>query len=312
MPKLRVGVLMGGKSIEREVSFNSGRTVCDHLDTERYDIIPLFQMKTGQLYLLPWHFLHRGKTNDFEHRLAREAQTITWDDLSSHVDFVYIATHGRYAEDGTLQGTLELLGIPYLGSSRLSSALCMDKHMTKLFLQQAGIDVPRGIVITPEHVGDLEALQKYALALLKKNNITQSVVIKPHNEGSSLGISVLTSYDNLAHAITKACTIHEGTRQSVIVEEKLKAWNFHVLHSLIIKHINCFHCRQPKLLLKIIQTFLITTKNICPAAQLSSLRPAARQKLLPQFMIPAQDRCKRSKCKPFLALMDLLLPISES
>jgi len=74
MNKLRVGVLMGGKSIEHEVSFNSGRTVCDHLDTAAYTIIPLYQTRQGDLYILPWHFLHRGKTTDFVHRLAKEAQ----------------------------------------------------------------------------------------------------------------------------------------------------------------------------------------------------------------------------------------------
>ena len=61
---------MGGKSIEKEVSFNSGRTVCDHLDSIRYDIIPIFQTCSRQLYILPWHFLHRGKISDFEHRLS--------------------------------------------------------------------------------------------------------------------------------------------------------------------------------------------------------------------------------------------------
>ncbi len=73
MTKLRVGVLMGGKSIEKEVSFNSGRTICDHLDSMRYDIIPLFQTNANKLYILPWHFLHRGKISDFFNRLATEA-----------------------------------------------------------------------------------------------------------------------------------------------------------------------------------------------------------------------------------------------
>ena len=76
MQKIRVGVLMGGKSIEREVSFNSGRTICDHLDTSRYEIIPIFQTHNGILYELPWRFLYRGKITDFEHRLATEAQKL--------------------------------------------------------------------------------------------------------------------------------------------------------------------------------------------------------------------------------------------
>ena len=111
MNKLRVGVLMGGKSIEREVSFNSGRTVCDHLDTQRYEIIPIFQKKSGDLFILPWHFLYRGKTNDFEHRLDSEAKKIIWDDLKALVDFMYLAVHGRFAEDGTVQGFLEIATI---------------------------------------------------------------------------------------------------------------------------------------------------------------------------------------------------------
>lgn len=116
MHKIRVGVLMGGKSVEKEVSFNSGRTACDHLDTTRYNIIPIFQTDTGALYLLPWYFLHRGKISDFQHRLADEAQHIIWDDLKELIDFMFIAVHGQFAEDGTLQGFLELLQIPYLGS----------------------------------------------------------------------------------------------------------------------------------------------------------------------------------------------------
>ena len=149
MQKLRVGVLMGGKSIEKEVSFNSGRTICDHLDTARYTIIPIFQRHDGNLFILPWHFLHRGKISDFEHRLNQEAQKIVWDNLKKHVDFIYIATHGRYAEDGTLQGFLEVLGIPYLGSGILASSLRMDKIIHKKILERAGITLPKYLTIHP-------------------------------------------------------------------------------------------------------------------------------------------------------------------
>ncbi len=118
MIKLRVGVLMGGKSLEREVSLNSGRTICDHLDTQRYIVIPLFQTTANTLFILPWHFLHRGKISDFEQRLDEQATSLAWDDLKTEVDFIYIAMHGRYAEDGTLQGFLEASGysLPWLKS----------------------------------------------------------------------------------------------------------------------------------------------------------------------------------------------------
>src|SRR5438105_1865247 len=140
--KIRVGVLMGGRSIEREVSFNSGRTICDHLDISLYEVIPLFQIMSGELFILPFYFLHRGKTTDFEHRLDKEAQKIKWDDLPRLIDFMYIATHGRFAEDGTLQGFLEILKIPYLGASVLASALRMDKIIHKKILQTHAITVP--------------------------------------------------------------------------------------------------------------------------------------------------------------------------
>ena len=224
MPKLRVGVFMGGKSIEKEVSFNSGRTVCDHLDTTRYEVIPIYQTSCGTLYLLPWKFLHRGKTSDFEHRLEQEAQLIIWDQLSAQIDFMYIAMHGRYAEDGILQGTLELLGIPYLGSSRLASALCMDKIKVKKMLAYHGIRVPKDIIIMPQKL--LCHTQSTLTALLAKKKISPPWIIKPHNEGSSIGITVEHNPEKLLSSIQTACYVHPEKPQAAIVEEYLSGMEF--------------------------------------------------------------------------------------
>lgn len=226
MPKLRVGVFMGGKSIEREVSFNSGRTICDHLDTARYEVIPVYQIAQGALYILPWKFLHRGKTTDFEYRLATEAEHIMWDSLSSRIDFMYIAMHGRYAEDGILQGTFELLGIPYLGSSRLASALCMDKTKVKKMLAYHGIRVPKDIVIYPDEIQHNHITSKELLLRLKKKKIPSPWIVKPHNEGSSIGISVVHSPTDLIPAIKKAATVYPQKPQAVIVEEQLTGMEF--------------------------------------------------------------------------------------
>lgn len=226
VPKLTVGVLMGGKSIEKEVSFNSGRTICDHLDTSRYTIIPLYQTSDGTLYLLPWHFLHRGKTTDFEHRLASEAQRITWDALKEHVDFVYIAMHGRFAEDGILQGALELLGIPYLGSSRLASALCMDKAKVKIMLEHNGIATPHGITI-PTHIAHTAHTHiSDIIVQLHAHTIPLPWVVKPHNEGSSIGITIVHNETQLADAIVAACTIQPNHPQAVLIEERLTGMEF--------------------------------------------------------------------------------------
>jgi len=221
MQKIKVGVLMGGKSQEREVSFNSGRTVCDHLDTNRYEIIPIFQNKDGNLFILPWHFLHRGKITDFERRLAQEATQIIWDNLKKIVDFIFIAMHGKFAEDGTLQGFLELLNIPYLGSNVFGSALGMDKIMQKEFLRTRGINVPQGIAVYPYEITDFDTHKKIIFSKLEKLNLKPPYIVKPYKEGSSLGVQAIFEKKELQQALQNACCINPEKKQAVLIEEKI-------------------------------------------------------------------------------------------
>lgn len=224
MEKIRVGVLMGGKSIEREVSFNSGRTICDHLDTSRYEIIPIFQTKHGILYELPWRFLYRGKISDFEQRLETEAQKIKWDDLKKIIDFMYIALHGSFAEDGTLQGFLEVLKIPYLGSKVFGSALSRNKIMQKKILQHRGITVPHGIVVKKENYKNFKT-EEFA-EILRENNLNFPLIVKPTQEGSSLGVSMVETLEELRNAIECAATIDPTKVQDVFVENKIIGMEF--------------------------------------------------------------------------------------
>lgn len=217
---------MGGKSVEREVSFNSGRTICDHLDTSCYTAVPIFQRNDGALFLLPWHFLHRGKISDFEHRLHTEAQSLTWDSLKQLMDFAYIAMHGHYAEDGTMQGMLEVLGIPYLGSKVLASALGMDKSMHKTFLKACGIRVPHGITLTPHDITTYANNHDALIALLHTTGITLPCIVKPALEGSSLGVTIVHTTDTLIPALEHACAIDPFTKQKVLIEEKIEGMEF--------------------------------------------------------------------------------------
>lgn len=230
MKKIRVGVIMGGKSQEAEVSFNSGRTVCDHLDSLYYDIIPIFQKKTGQLYLLPLRFLHRGKIADFEQRLAKEAQEITWDELKNHIDFMVIALHGRYAEDGSIQGFLEVLNIPYSGSKILQSAWCRDKIVQKKLLAAAGISVAKGIAVLPDSLQLLLTNPNQAIdaltALIENASLQWPLIIKPHFEGSSLGVSAVDKPEQLLESVKKAATVHPEKLQAVLIEERLQGMEF--------------------------------------------------------------------------------------
>ena len=224
--KLNVGVFMGGRNTENEVSFNSGRTICDHLDSERFNVIPIFQTFSGTLYILPYHFLHRGKIKDFEHRLNKEATLICWDDLKNLVDFAYLAMHGRNTEDGTLQGMLEVLNIPYLGSKVFASAVCMDKVIQRKFLQTNGISIPKGLTITVNQIINLEHELTQIWTDLKNNQIALPLIVKPHKEGSSLGITVVKNSQDLKAAIIAASIVHPGLVQTVIIEELLHGMEF--------------------------------------------------------------------------------------
>lgn len=224
MVQLKVGVLMGGKSVEHEVSFNSGRTVCDHLDRSLFTVIPMYQTHAGLLYLLPWHFLHRGKTSDFENRLTKEAELITWDQLKDCIDFVFIAVHGRYAEDGTLQGMLEILNIPYLGSKTFASALSMDKIFQKKILHHHGIPTALGITASATDIQNKN--YDIIFAMLKQNSCPAPWIVKPSKEGSSLGVSFVHDIQSLPESLEKACLIDSHHAQDVLIESKIEGMEF--------------------------------------------------------------------------------------
>src|SRR5579872_3012478 len=221
---VRVGIFMGGKSIEREVSFNSGRTIYDHFDTTRYKPVPIFQRHDGKLFILPLRFIHRGKISDFEHRLEQEAASIAWDDLPSLIDFAFLVMHGRYAEDGTLQGMLELIGIPYLGSKVFGSALTMDKIALKKILRVHDIPVPQDVIVQPNQIS-AEQLP-HITQEMKDQDITYPCIVKPHKEGSSLGVAVVFNETELLPALHAAAYINQGIAQPVLIEEKIQGVEF--------------------------------------------------------------------------------------
>lgn len=225
--KIKVGVLLGGRSIEREVSFNSGRTVCDHLDMDLFEIISIFQRVTGELYILPWSFLRRGKIADFEHRLDSEAQKISWDDLPSLVDFVYLALHGKYGEDGRVQAMLELLKVPYLGSKVFGSAVGMNRIVHDQFLRAADVDVPQGFSLSVDEVVRFD--RKKIEKKMSDRSLSFPLVIKPTCEGSSFGVFVVKSIDEFEKK-SKVTTFISGKKgQPILVEEKLEGMEFNCI-----------------------------------------------------------------------------------
>ena len=157
-------MLLGGRSAEREVSLKSGGMVLAALRKAGVDAHPFDPRDRGL------------------EELARE-----------RFDRVFIALHGRYGEDGTMQGALELLGIPYTGSGVLASALAMDKWRTKLVWQAAGVPTPRYEL--------LSASTDFAAVVAR---LGLPIMVKPANEGSSIGMTKVKRADALDEAYALA------------------------------------------------------------------------------------------------------------
>ncbi|MDI9570146.1 MAG: D-alanine--D-alanine ligase [Pseudomonadota bacterium] len=200
MEKLRVGIILGGMSSEREVSLNSGRNVHDNLDPEFFQGVPLFMDASGGIWEIPWQLVSQNTTVDIAERLTAEARRIPYEDLKGRIDFAFISLHGKYGDDGCIQGLLELLGIPYTGPGVLASALGMDKHIQQKILAAAGIGVPASMAVhdgewrrAPEAVTE-RLLQNFALPFF----------IKPAREGSSVGVGKVAAADEIAGALEEA------------------------------------------------------------------------------------------------------------
>lgn len=160
----KVGVLYGGRSAEREVSLMSGKGVQQALASAGVDA----------------HLFDTG-----ERSLA---------DLAAQgFDRVFIALHGRYGEDGTIQGALELLGIPYTGSGPMASALAMDKTMTKRVWQQYGLPTP-----------EFEVLDADTELRLVPDRLSLPLILKPPHEGSTVGITKVVGYSDMKEAYAAA------------------------------------------------------------------------------------------------------------
>ena len=121
MKQLRVGVILGGMSSEREVSLNSGRNVHDNLDREAYAPVPVFMDGEGRLWVIPWQLVSQNTTTDITERLKEEARRICYERLKEEIDFAFLSLHGKFGEDGCMQGLFELVGglrpVPVLGST---------------------------------------------------------------------------------------------------------------------------------------------------------------------------------------------------
>lgn len=188
MSKRRVGVLMGGSSAERDVSLRTGEGVAKALEARGHEVRRVV--------------LGAGKPAD---EALREAP----------IDVAFLALHGRLGEDGCIQGMLEVMGIPYTGSSVLGSALAMDKLKAKEMFRLHNVPTPPYYVATDADLLDLEALH---------GSFGFPVIVKPRGEGSSVGLALAKDMSELRAAVETALD-HD---RFALVERYVKAMEVHV------------------------------------------------------------------------------------
>jgi D-alanine-D-alanine ligase len=199
--KLRVGVILGGVSSEKEVSLESGRNIFSKMDRKKFDPVAVFMDSRCTLWEIPLKLLMRNSTADIEIDLAEEAKPLSYESLKERIDFVYIGLHGKYGEDGTLQGLLELIGVPYSGSGVLGSALGMDKFTARKVLAMSGIDVPRSVAVDRRV---WEGAERAALLKRIESELGFPCVVKPTREGCSTAVKKVVSAAGIPDALASA------------------------------------------------------------------------------------------------------------
>lgn len=210
MSKIKLGVIFGGQSTEHDVSVVSGSSVIKNLNKDKYEIYPIYISKDGTWY----HYAKDvGKIEIFN--IGEEPKEIekipnTMEILKKQ-DVIFPVLHGLYGEDGTIQGLLELLKIPYVGCKVLASSICMDKVYAKMVFEKANIKQAKYIVLNSINKENEYAYidKNLNYVNMKTNEICKKVeeklgypvFVKPSNSGSSVGVNKAENNDELIQAI---------------------------------------------------------------------------------------------------------------
>lgn len=166
----KVALLCGGKSGEREISLASGKSACEALVQAGHEVTTLDPARTEDLVSL----------------------------ITGGFDVAFLCMHGKFGEDGTLQGFLEMIGLPYTGPNVWSSAVAMDKDKAKVFYRLHGIPTPRSVTLAQGEPYDVEGILK---------EVGRKCVVKPATEGSALGVFIVEGAADVEEAIHKVFEI---------------------------------------------------------------------------------------------------------
>lgn len=228
MSKLKLGVVFGGMSTEHDVSIVSGTSVIKNLNKEKYDIFPIYVDLSGKWYkyIKPISEIEVLKVGDSLTEIELIENPMQY---LKNMDVVFPILHGLYGEDGTVQGLLELLKIPYVGCRVLASSVCMDKVYAKIVFEKAGIPQAKFVYINAERK-EKNVVFKYINEQFEEQYVTVSeiakiiektvhfpVFVKPSNSGSSVGVHKVSNEKELEEALLDA-SIYDT---KILLEEEI-------------------------------------------------------------------------------------------
>ena len=201
MEKIKVGVIFGGQSTEHDVSVVSGSSVIKNLNKEKYEIYPIYISKNGEWfhYIKPVQdieIFEIGEQPKELEKISNEFETLKKQDI------IFPVLHGLYGEDGTIQGLLELLKVPYVGCKVLASGICMDKVYAKMIFEKANINQAKAVVVNAKNGYISTTIE--GICKIVNEKLKYPVFVKPSNSGSSVGVSKAENDEELKNSIQEA------------------------------------------------------------------------------------------------------------
>lgn len=208
MNKIKIGVIFGGMSTEHDISIISGTSVIQNLDREKYDIYPTYISKHGNWFKYITSAEEIKILNIGEEPKELEIIENPLEYLKQ-MDVVFPVLHGLYGEDGTVQGLLELMKVPYVGCRLLGSCISMDKAYTKIVLDKAKIKQVKYVYIRKYQDNYIYIDEQFNETILSLNEVSEKVskklsfpvFVKPSNSGSSVGVKKAEDIEELKNAI---------------------------------------------------------------------------------------------------------------
>ena len=209
MKKIKVGVIFGGQSTEHEISVISGSSVIKNLNKEKYQICPIYISKEGN-----WYKYTKPVENVEIFSIGEEPKELEKIDnvfeILKEQEVIVPVLHGLYGEDGTIQGLLELLKVPYVGCKVLASGICMDKVYAKIIFEKAKLNQAKYVVISSDKENEYtyideemnhRQVKEYEIAKIVEEKLNYPVFVKPSNSGSSVGVNKANNSEELIENI---------------------------------------------------------------------------------------------------------------